>query len=177
MNPLLFIMGASSLKKEVAVVVGVIITLCFLPMVAVVALVGTNPVNLIFPVYNGPLDSTDEYAFGNCTYWVFLLRDQIHETIPNTWGNAATWAVRAGLDGYLVDHTPSYSAIMQISDVDGGLGHVAFVESVDPDSGAWTISEMNVKGWDVVDQQTLPASAAKNYNFIHQQEPLLAPVL
>jgi len=48
----------------------------------------------------------------------------------------------------------------------GPLGHVAFVESVGAD-GSWTISEINYKGWDEVDSRTLPAAAAKQYNFIH----------
>jgi surface antigen len=99
---------------------------------------------------------------------VFILRAQIGEPIPSSWGNAATWAIRAAADGYLVNNTPSYGAIMQISNVDGGLGHVAFVESVSPD-GSWTISEMNVKGLDVVDQKTLSAAAAASYSFIHTQ--------
>ena len=55
---------------------------------------------------------------------------------------------------------------MQISNVDGGLGHVAFVESVDPD-GTWHISEMNVLGLDVVDNKTMPATATAGFNFIH----------
>jgi surface antigen len=55
---------------------------------------------------------------------------------------------------------------MQISDVDHGLGHVAFVESVSLD-GTWNISEMNVLGLDVVDYKSMPASAAADYNFIH----------
>ncbi len=48
----------------------------------------------------------------------------------------------------------------------GWLGHVAFVERVDAD-GTWHISEMNVIGFDKVDYQTLPASAAARYLFIH----------
>ena len=151
------------------IVLGVIVTICFLPMLAVVALAGSNPLSTTATLYNGPLDLTDRYDFGNCTYWVFLLRKQINEPIPNTWGNAATWAERAQLDGYLVDHTPSYGAIMQISNVDNGLGHVAFVEKVDPITGAWTVSEMNVIGFDVVDTKTLKTTQALAYNFIHQK--------
>lgn len=166
-----------SMKKETAVVLCVIAMICLLPMFAFIALAGANPISIALSPYNGPTDAQDTYAFGNCTWWVFYLRQQINEQIPTTWGNAATWAHRAQLDGYLVDHTPSYGAIMQISTVDNGLGHVAFVESVDPNTGAWTVSEMNVKGFDVVDQQTYPASAALGFEFIHQKEELPLGVL
>jgi surface antigen len=97
-----------------------------------------------------------------------MRRSQIGEPIPNNWGNAATWANRAAAAGYIVDHTPSYGVIMQISNVDHGLGHVAFVESVGPD-GTWHISDMNVLGLDVVDYKAMPAAAASDYNFIHTQ--------
>jgi surface antigen len=120
-------------------------------------------------LYTGPIVSGDTYAFGNCTYWVALLRAQVGKPIPNTWGNAITWATRAQADGYLVDQTPSYTAIMVDVNAPGGLGHVAFVESVNPQTGAWTISEMNRVGFDEVDTRTLPASAASSYYFIHDK--------
>lgn len=110
----------------------------------------------------------DGYALGNCTYWVYARRAQVGEPIPNTWGNAATWAPHAKADGYVVDHTPTQYAIMQAPYVAEGLGHVAFVESVDPD-GTWHISEMNVLGLYIVDHKAMPASAAAQYNFIHEK--------
>jgi surface antigen len=108
----------------------------------------------------------DEYAPGNCTYWVYARRAQVGEPIPNTWGDASSWAFNATLGGYKVDHTPVQYAIMQISDVDNGLGHVAIVEGIDSD-GTWHISEMNVLGLYIVDHKAMPASTAANYNFIH----------
>lgn len=112
--------------------------------------------------------AADLYAPGNCTWWVFLRRMQINDPIPDSWGNAATWAIRAEHDGYIVNHNPSPGAIMQIPNVDYGLGHVAFVESVDP-NGTWHISEMNVLGLNIVDHRTRPASAAADFNFIHDK--------
>lgn len=120
-------------------------------------------------LYTGPLAANDDYAFGNCTYWVALLRAEVGKPIPNTWGNAITWAVRAQADGYLVNQTPSYTAIMVDVNAPGGLGHVAFVETVNPVSGAWTISEMNRVGFDEVDTRVMPASAASSYFFIHDK--------
>jgi surface antigen len=116
-------------------------------------------------LYTGPAYPGDLYDYGNCTFWVAMRRAQVGEPIPNTWGNAATWAGRAQADGYTVDHIPAQYAIMQIADVDNGLGHVAFVEGVDPD-GTWHISEMNVVGFDEVDDKVMPGSSAARYNFI-----------
>lgn len=112
---------------------------------------------------------SDLYAWGNCTWWAAHRRIQINDPIPNSWGNATSWAYYARQDGYAVDHTPSPGAIMQISGVYYGLGHVAFVESVDSD-GTWHISEMNVLGLNVVDDKAEPPSAAANYFFIHDKQ-------
>jgi surface antigen len=46
-------------------------------------------------------------------------------------------------------------AIMQTPNSAGGLGHVAYVTSVDASNGEWTISEMNVRGLDVIDRGRL----------------------
>ena len=97
---------------------------------------------------------------------MFIRRYQIDDQIPDNWGNATDWAYNARADGYMVDHHPTPGSIMQLSGVDYGLGHVAFVESVDPD-GTWHISEMNVEGLDVVDDRAMSASAAADYYFIH----------
>jgi surface antigen len=135
---------------------------------------GNNPIaTKTVGLYEGPPVAGDYYAWGNCTYWAFYLRQQAGEPIPTSWGNASTWAFFAGLQGYIVDHTPSAGAIMQISDVDNGLGHVAYVTAVDPTTGAWTISEMNVQGLDIVDIKTEPASAAVDYSFIHDKSTTL----
>ena len=184
MNPILILTIASSTKKQVYFVLLVLLIILCLPVMAVFAL-GTGALSFlsgssgntsaiaISPqsqgLYEGPPIPADYYAWGNCTYWVFALRQQANDPIPASWGNAATWAFYAQLGGYQVDHTPSVNAIMQISDVDGGLGHVAYVTAVDPNTGAWTISEMNVLGLDVIDTKTLPAVDAASYNFIHDK--------
>jgi len=113
-------------------------------------------------------DITNTYAWGNCTYWTAIERARVGDPIPNTWGNAATWAIRAEYDGYVVNHTPSPGSIMQTANSAGGLGHVAFVTSVDSD-GTWHISEMNAIGLDKVDERTMSAAAAAYYYFIHDK--------
>jgi surface antigen len=185
-NPVLILTIASSTKKQVYFVLLVLLIILCLPVMAVFAL-GTSALSFlsgssgnasavaISPqsqgLYEGPPVLGDYYAWGNCTYWAFALRLQANDPIPTSWGNAATWAFYAQLGGYLVDHTPSAGAIMQIPNVDNGLGHVAYVTAVDP-AGNWTISEMNVQGLDIIDIKTMPAAADQNFNFIHDKEVL-----
>jgi surface antigen len=166
---------SKSFKYELILIFSILILLLVLPVATVIALIDGNAVSNTAGIYQGPPDPQDTYAYGNCTYWAFLRRQQIGEIIPTTWGNANTWATRARADGYVVDHTPSVGAIMQTTF--GALGHVAFVESVDPTTGSWTISEMNVVGWDVIDNATMTASQALLYSFIHQPEGTLLPTL
>jgi peptidoglycan endopeptidase LytE len=168
-------------KVEAVVLCGVVVFVLCLPFVAVLSITNVSALaESIIPssngpsatnisLYDGPGYKGDAYAFGNCTYWVFMRRAEIGELIPTTWGNAATCATRAASGGYAVDHTPSQYAIMQTPNVDNGLGHVAFVESVDPD-GTWHISEMNVVGFDEIDYKAMPASSAASYNFIHEAQ-------
>lgn len=118
------------------------------------------------PPAQSPAPTVDLYAWGNCTWWAAMRRSQVGQPIPNSWGNAASWAYRAIRDGYVVDHHPAPGAIMQLAGTDYGLGHVAFVEGVDPD-GTWHISEMNVLGLDLIDNKTEPPAAAANFYFIH----------
>ena len=168
-------MERSSIKLY-SIIAGAIVTMLLVMPVfslssltdlAVLADSSSGPDTNIY-VYSGPTISNDSYAFGNCTYWVFILRAQINDPIPNTWGNAINWASRAAADGYTVNQIPSYGSIMVDVNAPGGLGHVAFVENVDS-SGNWTISEMNRVGFDEVDTRTLPASATSSYYFIHDK--------
>ena len=185
MNLSLIAIGFVVRSKHFKILVAIMVSLVMIPALAVVA-VAAAPETLLQEAINGggtysTVDPAptgvvvlgdysypgDNYAPGNCTYWVYARRAQVGLPIPNSWGNADTWAFYAGIAGYTVDHTPSQYAIMQSSvDTVYGPGHVAFVESVDPD-GTWNISEMNAVGLYIVDHKAMPASAAANYNFIH----------
>ena len=179
---LLLMIRPKSMKKLIILVLATLLVIVSLPVMAVFAL-GTDTLSFLsgssdptqgngtqtVGLYQGPEVPGDYYAWGNCTYWVFYLRQQAGDPIPTNWGNAATWSVNAILQGYEVDHTPTVGAIMQTPNVDDGLGHVAYVTKVDPATGEWTVSEMNVQGLDVVDTQTYLASAALNFNFIHDK--------
>jgi surface antigen len=173
MIPLLLLTKARSAKKELLLIFGVIGFLIILPPIVLVSMTNASALiksgdNNDVTLYTDPAYPGDLYDYGNCTYWAAMRRAQVGLPIPNTWGNAATWAIRALLDGYKVDHVPSQYAIMQIPTVANGLGHVAFVEGVDTD-GTWHISEMNVAGFDEVDNKDMPAAAAKSYGFIHEK--------
>jgi surface antigen len=184
MTPVILFFMPGSIKKQVYIVLTILAIIVSLPMMAVFAL-GTNTLSYLADsvasdfdslssqtqgLYQGALVAGDTYAWGNCTYWVYYLRQQAHDPIPTSWGNAATWASRAILDGYTVDHMPSIGSVMQTPDVDNGLGHVAYVQSVNSTTGTWTVSEMNVKGLDIVDTRSYPASAAVEFSFIHDKE-------
>lgn len=158
-------MRNTQLKYELIITISILILILLLPIISVSALIFGNNPSQQHQLYTGPIDPSDHYAWGNCTYWVYLLRQQIGQPIPNTWGNANTWAKRASQDGYIVNHIPSVDSIMQTTKPP--LGHVAFVIKVNSVNKTWTISEMNVYGLDIVNRQTLPINQAKYFNFIH----------
>jgi surface antigen len=184
-NPALLLVIGTSTKKQIGLALGVLTVIVTLPTMAVFSL-GSGTLSFLSEtdsgsdntsaisttsqgLYDGPEIAGDSYAWGNCTYWVYALRLKAGDPIPTTWGNAATWAPRAKVDGYVVDQQPAPNAIMQTANSAAGLGHVAYVTEVDPITGTWTISEMNVKGLDIVDITTYPAAAAQRYNFIHDR--------
>jgi surface antigen len=153
----------------------IIILLLIIPAITLASITDLNlisnptsgPNQNIF-LYTGPNIAGNNYAFGNCTWWVAYLKIQEGRPIPNSWGNALTWATRAMNDGYEVDQNPTTGSIMQDPNAPGGEGHVALVESIDL-YGNWTISEMNRVGFDEVDTRTIPASVTKSYFFIHDR--------
>lgn len=165
MSPLNVFSAGRSLKKELYIIISVIGVLMFMPVIVLASAFNLPSIASGQVLYNEVANPQDTYDYGNCTYWASLQRLQIGKAIPNTWGNANTWATRAKADGYLVDHTPEVGAIMQTTA--GQWGHVAIVTNVDPLTGSWTISEMNYVGYDEVDSRTFPSALALIYNFIH----------
>lgn len=153
-------------KRELIVVGVTMLGICCLPVVALATMTDIHTLanDTSLKLYTANPIAGNSYALGNCTFWVSQRRAEVGFPIPQTWGNANTWDDNAYLDGYRVDHVPTLHAIMQTDE--GVFGHVAFVEAVEPD-GSWTISEMNVKGWDIVDDRSLSKSDASNFNFIH----------
>ena len=108
--------------------------------------------------------------FGQCTYYVFNRMAQVGTPIGHSMmGNAAEWPAYARSYGYSVSNSPSAgSAIVfqqGLAGADPTYGHVAFVEAVNAD-GSLYISEMNVRGLNVISYRTISASVAARATYI-----------
>lgn len=89
------------------------------------------PKNPSQPIKNSSSTGLNGYYAGQCTGYVASRR-----YVPPGWGNATDWGYNARSQGWTVSSTPIAGAIAWRS------GHVAYVESVNPD-GSVTISEQN----------------------------------
>jgi surface antigen len=157
-----------SFKGEITVVLVSMAAIVLLPVIMLVSATNVGALaDTSNQLYSDQTSTSNTYDFGYCTYWAALRREQADSPIPNNWGNANTWADNALLAGYDVDHVPTKGAVMQTTA--GSLGHVAYVDAVSLDGG-WTISEMNFRGWDIVDERTLTRSDAAQYSFIHGKQ-------
>lgn len=112
------------------------------------------------------------YSHGNCTLYAFNRRVQLGLPVGGAgnlpqWGNANSWAYLASQGGLVVNNKPSVGAIMQNG---GYLGHVAIVESIQP-NGDLSISEMNAYvsggGYNIVSGRIVPAGNVSQYLYIH----------
>jgi LysM repeat protein len=93
----------------------------------------------------GPYPATG-FPAGWCTWYVATKRNV-------TWrGDAGYWYANAQAAGYPVGPTPKVGAIMVTWE--SWLGHVAYVEAVNPD-GSWMVSEMNYVAFDVISERTI----------------------
>jgi LysM repeat protein len=93
----------------------------------------------------GPYPPTS-FPAGWCTYYVATKRNV-------TWrGDAGYWYANAAALGYPVGPTPKVGAIMVTWE--SWAGHVAYVESVNPD-GSFVISEMNWIAFSVINERTI----------------------
>lgn len=165
MTPFFLLRPMRSMKKQIFVVLAVLAVIFALPLVAIGSLTNVSALaDGALKLFTGNASTNNTYEYGFCTFWAAQRREEIGRAIPNNWGDAHSWDEGASLAEYLVDHTPVVGAIMQSNA--GGLGHVAFVEKVNPD-GTWEVSEMNVKGWDILSSRTFTAAQAQDYNFIH----------
>jgi hypothetical protein len=110
----------------------------------------------LVPLPVAPVASySNTYEWGNCTAYV---ASRVH--VPETWGNANTWAYYAAQEGYTVSGVPLVGAVAQTGA--GYYGHVALVEAVG--DGQVLVSEMNVRGLGVVDQAWYPVGM---FNYIY----------
>lgn len=97
------------------------------------------------------------FPWGWCTWYVASRRH-----VP--WGgNAGTWLYHAKAYGANIGKTPKVGAIMVSGE--SVYGHVGIVESVS--GGSFTISEMNYKGFGIVDRRTLSTGSGVIKGFIY----------
>jgi LysM repeat protein len=104
---------------------------------------------------------SDTFPYGQCTYYVASRRDV-------TWGGNA-WAWFENANGLRPEgHVPVTGAIVVFHD--GWFGHVAYVESVNPNN-SFVISEMNFwttgGGWGRVDRRTIAGDDRGITGFIY----------
>lgn len=102
----------------------------------------------------------NKFPAGWCTYFVATKRNV-------TWnGDAGYWYSNASAMGYPVGPTPKAGSIMVTWE--SWAGHVAYVESVNPD-GSWVVTEMNWVAFGVIDQRTIKPGqlGAKLVGFIY----------
>lgn len=76
----------------------------------------------------------------NCTFWAWERWRQVNgEALPR-WGNAGEWVGNAAAAGYPISAVPKAGTIVMTWE--SWLGHVAFVERIDPtDPNRFLISE------------------------------------
>jgi len=99
---------------------------------------------------------------GNCTWWARYKRPDTGGQQYPYWGNAGNWAARAREEGFVVNGTPSTSAIAEWS-----YGHVAYVESFDGTTADF--SDMDYGNFDcVVDYWS--QTSFSGIEFIHLQD-------
>ncbi|EJB2753147.1 glucosaminidase domain-containing protein [Enterococcus faecalis] len=123
-----------------------------------------------FPAYNGEnYDTSNSYAWGNCTQYVYNRITQLGKHIDLTMGNGKDWGVTGQARGYEVSRTPQAGTAVSfpagVLGADPVYGHVAFVEKVNQD-GSIYISEMNVQGLNVVSTRTIPANYTSVLSYI-----------
>lgn len=100
----------------------------------------------------------NRFPYGYCTWYVYNRR-------PVPWlGNAWEWFGQARAYGWATGQTPRAGAIMVTWE--SSFGHVAYVESVNSD-GSWTVSEMNFRGWGIVDTRTIRPGGVPLIGFIY----------
>lgn len=84
--------------------------------------------------------STNNYAWGNCTWYTHARRAALGNPVGASFGNGAEWGVSAASRGLPVGNTPRVGAV--VVTYQDYYGHVAVVEWVNPD-GSYIVSEMN----------------------------------
>ncbi|MDU8931474.1 amidase domain-containing protein [Lactococcus cremoris] len=123
-----------------------------------------------YPDYNGvEYPGADSYAFGNCTQYVYNRIIQLGGQIGTHMGNGGEWGINAQAQGYFTTTVPTEGYAVSfppgVAGSSSEYGHVAFVEKVYPDNSI-LVSEMNVKGNNIVSERHISAGVAALATYI-----------
>ncbi|MBD9366913.1 CHAP domain-containing protein [Leuconostoc mesenteroides] len=92
--------------------------------------------------------STNTYAFGQCTWYVYNRMQELGTPVENGLGNGAEWGKNAKTKGYKTDTQPHVGWAVSFSQgadgADATYGHVAVVEAISDDGKHFLVSECNV---------------------------------
>ncbi|WP_273708944.1 phage tail tip lysozyme [Leuconostoc mesenteroides] len=92
--------------------------------------------------------STNTYAFGQCTWYVYNRMQELGTPVENGLGNGADWGNNAKSKGYKTDSQPHVGWAISFSQgadgADATYGHVAVVEAISDDKKHFLVSECNV---------------------------------
>src|SRR5579884_3516397 len=112
------------------------------------------------------------FPAGQCTEWAFKMRPEIvvdsmlaHPSLQD-W-NASHWASNAKAAGFRVGTTPAVGAIAVWQphvDGAGAVGHVAYVEKVQP--GSFYISEENFDGSPAVHRRWVKTDGKEQFVYL-----------
>jgi len=98
------------------------------------------------------------FYYGYCTWYVAS-----RTYVPWT-GDAWAWFGNAKAMGYDTGQVPQPGAIMVTWE--SWVGHVAYVEAVNAD-GSFVVSEMNYRGWGIIDTRMLRTNSVPLIGFIY----------
>ncbi len=92
--------------------------------------------------------STNTYAFGQCTWYVYNRMQELGTPVENGLGNGADWGKNAKAKGYKTNSQPHVGWAVSFSQgadgADATYGHVAVVEAISDDKKHFLVSECNV---------------------------------
>ena len=92
--------------------------------------------------------STNTYAFGQCTWYVYNRMQELGTPVDNGLGNGADWGKNAKAKDYKTDSQPHVGWAVSFSQgadrADATYGHVAVVEAISDDKKHFLVSECNV---------------------------------
>lgn len=103
--------------------------------------------------------STGTFPFGQCTWWAAFNHNGV------TWnGNATDWWANSPANLHMSQPAVGSIAVWKAGTAYGMYGHVAIVTAVQQNS--FTVSEMNYRGWGVVDQRVTSFPDPSLWGFI-----------